>query len=129
MGMSVDMLTEAADKLGREHGERRAEWVEKFNLTSHAAKNIIAGYESSDEKTMDLCPSPLSGEWADEPTHLQIIDQIANLAEAAELLQNDDIEDAIEQSSNILDVYEAAYRKGFWAKVINTCNTIVGADK
>jgi hypothetical protein len=128
MSMSVDMLVDAAGRLGTEHGRQRAEWVDVFGLTPYAAKNIISGYETKHDKTMELCPKPLSAEWADDPTHLQVIDKIANLAEAYELVESNDksIEDALEDTDNILDVYEKAFEQAFWDKVIGTCKKILG---
>jgi hypothetical protein len=128
MSKSFDMLTDVAATLGIQHGQNRADWVEKFNLTSYAANNIILGHALGEKKTMDLCPNPLEQD-TDGGAHLRIIDQIANLAEAAELLIADNIEDAIQQSSNILDIYGKAFAKGFWDKVIVTCEKIVEADK
>lgn len=125
MSMSLDILTEAADMLGRQHGKQSAGWVDAFPLSAYAANNIIAGYQLEHKETLDLCPNPLSGECVDESTSLRIIDQIANLAEAAELIQADNIEEAIQQSHNILDIYERAYRKAFWEHVIETCTKIV----
>lgn len=129
MSMSLDMLSEAATMLGKQHGKQSAGWVDDFPLSAYAANNIIAGYQLEHKETLELCPKPLSGECVDESTSLRIIDQIANLAEAAELIQTDSLEEAIERSSNILDVYEKAYQKAFWEHVIDICTTIVGGAK
>jgi hypothetical protein len=122
-----DVLAEAAKLLGFEHGRQRGECVFNSNNCTHvAAMRIINGYTDGEEEVMDLCPSPLSGEWADDPTPCTAIDEIANLAEAYHLVQGqDDIEEALKDSGNILDVYEEAFKAGFWAAVILSANSII----
>lgn len=121
----TDSLSEAAIKLGNEHGTTRAGWLNANHFTKYAAQKIIDGYESSDEQVMGLCPSPLSGEFEGDPNVAGVIDEIAELAGSKELLANANIDDAMEHSSSILDKYEEAYSTAFWGLIIDRCRKLV----
>jgi len=126
-----DVLADAAKRLGIEHGKQRGECVINRDTTTPViARIIINGYENSQSDVMDLCPSPLSGEWADDPTPCTAIEEIANLAEAYHLIQGqDDIQKALADAGNILDVYEEAFIAGFWAAVILSANSIIQGEQ
>ena len=121
MSNASDKLGEAAKALGREHGIQRADTtVTSANCTVGAARKILEGYESSNEEVLDLCPNPLSGEWADDPQPMAILDAIADKVDPHELRGVD-----IFETSDVLDLYEEAYRQGFWDKVILASKSIV----
>ena len=77
-----DKLSEAAKRVGAEHGSTSAGWVvTSNNCTVDAARKIIKGHEAGDPQIMEFCPNPLSGEWADDPTPMALLDEIANKVE------------------------------------------------
>ena len=119
-----DRLSEAAIALGREHGAKQGEVVNDRNCNVEAARKIIKGHEDGDPKIMDFCPNPLSGEWADDPTPMALLDEIANKVEDPQMLRGDILD---VDTENILDVYEEAYKDAFWEKVIDTCERIIKA--
>lgn len=120
-----DKLTEAAKTLGAEHGAQRGGWIVETNMSRESAQNLINGYNDGDPIWMDLCPSPLSGEWAGDPNITTVIDDIANMAEADELLRNTTIEEALDDAQGVLDVYEQAFQEAFWATVIKAAQSII----
>lgn len=125
----MDNLMEAATKLGCEHGKERGAWVINGTTAVDTAKRIMSGYENSDPEIMDLCPKPLSSEWADDPTPCTAIEEIANLAEACHMLNTKDINEAMDIAENVLDVYEAAFNQAFWDSVILAANSILEGAK
>jgi hypothetical protein len=118
----MDRLIQAAKQVGCEHGKKKGGFVQGLGLNSKAAKKILEGYEDGDEHIMDLCPSPLSGEWADDPIPMTILDEIANHIDAQYLrgvsLDGD--------TDDVLDAYESAYREAFWKETIESCKKIAG---
>lgn len=71
------------------------------------AQAILDGYDDGDPEVMDMCPSPLSGEWAG-----------GSLTELG-------LENAPEE---LLSRYEEAYSDGFWAEVISSAQYQVAGD-
>lgn len=117
-----DILIDAAKKVGAQHGSTSAGWaVTSNNCTVDAATRIVKGHEDGDPKVMDLCPNPLSGEWADDPTPMALLDEIANQVTDPHRLRGQDIED----TEDVLDAYEEAFRDKFWTEVLNTCKEII----
>lgn len=121
--MSGDKLIEAAKELGREHGESKGTFVKGLSISKYAAKRILEGYNNGDEETMDICPKPLSGEWAEDPTPMAILDEIANKVDDHHTLRGEDIDP---DSDDVLDAYEEAYTEAFWGTVIDQCKEVVG---
>lgn len=121
MSVAKDKLGDAAKALGREHGVHWADvTVTSDKCTVDAAKRIVSGFEDGDPQVMDLCPNPLSGEWADEPTPMTILDEIANKVDPHELRG-----EAIEEGDDLIDVYEESFREAFWDKVILASKSIM----
>ena len=59
-------------KIGRNHGENagldafpKTDWMSRSERLS-VSKKVIDGIKDGDPEVMDLCPNPLSGEWAGE---------------------------------------------------------------
>lgn len=52
--------------MGREAGAAAGSWIVDGNTSAETAAAILAGYEDGDPEVLDLCPAPLSGEWAGE---------------------------------------------------------------
>jgi hypothetical protein len=121
-----DPLSVAADKLGRSKGEDFANLLIDRVTDVDEAWALIEGYEEGNEQAMALCPDPLSGEWADDPTPVSAMNDIASLAEAEGLLKKANIEEALDAAEDLLDVYEQAYREGFWETALMRAKEIVG---
>lgn len=116
-----DKLNEAAKALGREHGVQRAEWaVNSNNCTVDAARRIVTGFDDGDPIVMDLCPEPLSGEWADDPTPMAILDEIANKIDHHSLRG-----EMIDDREDVLTSYEESFKEAFWDQVVLASKTIV----
>jgi hypothetical protein len=122
-----DPLSEAAYRLGRSKGEGFADLLIDRVTDVETARDFIEGFENGDEVVMSLCPDPLSGAWAGDPTPVSVIGQIAELAEAKDLLKCANIEEALDAADDILNTYEQAYRDGFWETALKRANEIVEA--
>lgn len=121
--METDKLSKAAKELGCEHGEQRAGWIITSETSEKLAKTIMEGHEDGDPQVMELCQSPLSSKWVDDPTPMAILDEIANKVDDQHSLRGDVIE---EDTEDILDIYENAYQDTFWNNVILGCKRILG---
>jgi hypothetical protein len=115
-----DKLEAAAAELGREAGHNAGTWVIDGNTTVETARKIIQGYEDGDPEVMDMQPSPLSGEWADDPTIHDVLRDIGIRANV-DAMDDDEIDD-------LLTTYELAYSDGFWAEVIRAANAATGKE-
>ena len=91
---------------GYASGKARGSWVTDGNTTPETYRWIREGYDNGDPEVMDLCPAPLSGEWAGE-----------SISEVFGLKVGEDYPD-----SENLDSYEEGYQQGFWDEVLNACN-------
>lgn len=122
----MDKLSGAARALGKEQGEKSARtFINLGPMSKESAQEVITRYENGDTEIMTLCPQPLSGEWAGDPNTVSVMDEIAALPEAKELLANANIDDAMDASSSVLDDYENAHDEAFWAMVIEYCKLVV----
>lgn len=73
---SIEQYEEAARKLGAEHGKAKGSWVLDGNSSSETAQRIVAMIDDGDPELWDMYAAPLSGEWADEPTPNDILEEI-----------------------------------------------------
>jgi hypothetical protein len=122
-----DALSEAAYRLGRSKGEDFANRLVDRGTDTEEARIILEGYENDEKEVLALCPDPLSGEWADDPTPVSAINDISSLAEAEGLIKKANIIEALDSAEDLLDVYEDAYRDGFWETALKRANEIVQA--
>jgi hypothetical protein len=123
---NVDKLSEAARALGNEHGQKSARtFINNVPMSKESAEKVITRYQDGDPEIMTLCPKPLSGEWAGDPNTVSVMDEIAALPEAKELLANASIDAAMEATISILDDYENAHDEAFWAMVLEYCQLVV----
>lgn len=123
--MFEDALSEAAYRLGRAKGEDFAKRFVDITTEPEEAQIIITGFENGEEEVMALCPDPLSGEWAGEMTPVLAINDISSLAEAEGLLKKANIEEALDAAQDLLDIYEEAYRDGFWETALKRASQII----
>jgi hypothetical protein len=124
-----DILADAASRLGHQHGIQYGKLVINANTNYDVAFRIVNGYNANDPQIMDLCPKPLSGEWAGEAPACTTLDEIANLAEAYHLVVTASVNmnDALDEAESVLDVYEKRFNQGFWDTVIVAATSIVEA--
>ena len=107
MKQSNNAIAETKSRaLGYLDGVRRGDSLTDGNTTLEQYAKIRTGYEEGDCEVMDLCPYPLSGEWADES-----ISEIFNLNIGQDYPDDE-----------LLDKYEQGFQEGFWNKVIQNCN-------
>jgi len=118
-----DPLQEAAHNLGVSKGVAMAKMVIDHATPPRQAKILIKGYAEDNEKVLDVCPKPLNG---GDPTG--IIDEIANLANAENLLKAPNIEVAMNSASSVLEIFEEGYKQGFWAEALRRSNEILEAN-
>ena len=105
-------LEKQARALGAEHGRNVGSWVIDGNTTAETAARILQGYEDGDPEIMDMQPSPLSGEWADDPTPSSVLADLG-------------VNETDESSSELLDTYEAAFSEAYWDEVIRAAKVVV----
>lgn len=90
---------------GYEAGQAAGSWVLDGNSSVSTAQRLIDGYDAGDPEIMDLCPAPLSGEWAGESP--------------VELLGDDYTDDDADQ-------YELGFEQGFWDEVLTSARHMAG---
>jgi hypothetical protein len=113
----MDKMEQSAKKLGYDAGKAAGSWVIDGNTSEETALAILKGYDEGDSQVMDMQPSPLSGEWADDPT---IADVLANIADDADVELDKDGE-----YDDLLNIYEVSYSEGFWNEVIRSANAVL----
>ena len=94
-----------AQELGYEHGNASGSWVEFRSEAS--ARSFIAGYEDGDPEVMDMEPSPLSGEFAGEPTPKSILEEC-------------DYEESRPGADSVLSTYEQSFHDAWWQEALKT---------
>lgn len=104
--------------LGVEHGTNAGSWVFDGNTSDETIRRVLQGYEDGDPEIMEMCPNPLSGEWAGDPTPADILREVGLDPgdDTARDVEMDNIED------DVLTAYEMAFQDGFWDEVIRTAN-------
>jgi hypothetical protein len=66
---TLSEIMDEARKMGAEHGQNAASWYFDGNTTDETYRRVLKGIEEGDPEILDTFPSsPLSGEWADDPT-------------------------------------------------------------
>lgn len=105
-----EMLT-AADTAGHKAGTAAGSWVLDGNSTNETAHRILEGLEDGDPEIFDMCPSPLSGEWAGE--------SIPELSAEYGIDLEDDI---------LASAFEQGFADGWSAEVERSARVILGLD-
>ena len=90
---------------GQKHGQASGSWVFDGNTKHETYEWVRKGYDEGEPEVMDLCPAPLSGEWAEES-----ISEVFRLAVGAEWPDDES-----------LDEYEQGFSDGFWDTVLKAC--------
>lgn len=94
--------TQEAQALGAERGKADGSHVIDGNVTIPYCQKILAGYNDGDPEIMDMCPAPLSGEWAGSS-----ISEIFGTSDPV-----------AEIPTEILDAYEQSYTDAWWDTVL-----------
>lgn len=103
MGDFMSQRQRKAFKEGYKAGQAQGSWVIDGNTSAEYCAKIVKGYDDGDPEIMDLCPSPLSGEWAGE--------SISELSAQCDVDLSDD--------DNAQD-FEDGFTEGFWDEVIKS---------
>ncbi len=70
-------LLEDARKAGAAHGKAAASWYFDGNTSDETYSLVVAGIDDGDPAVLDTFPSsPLSGEWADDPTPASVLEDL-----------------------------------------------------
>lgn len=86
-----------AREAGAEHGRAAASWYFDGNTDAETYRRVLAGLEDGDPEVLDALPSsPLSGEYADEPTPASVLADLD-----------------VDQDDDCADEYLSAYEEGF----------------
>jgi hypothetical protein len=110
-GIVLQDITERAAQLGDEHGKAQGSWAIDGNTSKEHCENIIRGYDDGDPEVSDMCPSPLSGEWADSMTPTALMRACG--------VEPDDREWAdTDVSGSLCDAYESAFTGAWWETVL-----------
>lgn len=110
----LDIWRRASD-LGTEHGNARGSWVVDGNSSNEFCEKLIQGHEDGDPEVMDLQPSPLSGEWADEPTVSDILRELG-------------IQPDTSDADMAIECYEEGFSNAWWHTVIQAAHIGAGHD-
>lgn len=98
----------AATAVGAAAGKAAGSWVIDGNTSAADAAALLRGIADGDPAVMDLCPSPLSGEWAEE--------SIPELSDRYGFDLTDD---------ETATAYETAFADAFWAEVERAANAVI----
>jgi len=107
-----------AYELGRERGTAAGTWVFDGNTSEDEIRRVLEGYEEGDPEIMDLEPSPLSGEWAGDPTPASVLSDLAGTAAWDAVFSDADAE-------GILGAYEHGFSRGFWDEVVRSGRAVL----
>ena len=89
--------TQTAERMGAEHGRAAASWYFNGNTSDETYRLILAGLEAGDPEILDSLPSsPLSGEWAGDPTPLSVLAELG-------------VDATDEAADDLLTAYELAF--------------------
>jgi hypothetical protein len=92
-----ETLLSEAEKAGVEHGRAAASWYFDGNTSRETYEAVLRGLEDGDPAVLDTFPSsPLSGEWADDPTPASVLEALG-----------------VEENDDAADDYLGAYESGF----------------
>lgn len=105
------LSVEEATALGKEHGHDKATWVFDGNTSENAYGRFLQGHEDGDPEIMDMCPAPLSGEWAGESMW-----EILGAPEDGDDLEADDA------WQEVADAYENAFTSAWWTETLRVAN-------
>lgn len=119
-----DKLSNAAKEVGAEDGKIAAGSIPWRMMKTHDARRIVTGWDSDDEEVLGLCPNPLAGEWADDPTPMALLDRIANKADPNDKQAGPALES---DTDDLFTLYEEAYSEAFWDFVIPACKLAMEA--
>lgn len=114
MGTIAEVI-ELSKQHGSEKGKAAGSWVIDGNTEQAAAQRILDGYEASDPEIMDMCPAPLSGEFAGEPIPSMVLDELG-------------IGFDHESADEVLDAFEDAFSNAFWQEVIRSASILCGLE-
>lgn len=93
-----------ARKAGEEHGRAAASWYFDGNTPDETYAAVLRGIEDGDPAVLDTFPSsPLSGEWAGEPTPDSVLEAIGAPAD-----------DGSDETDTLRDELLRAYEDGFY---------------
>jgi len=115
-GVRLDELSEP-DRLearGYRDGYAAATWAIDGSTSEEHARWILDGLDAGDPEVLDYLPSPrLGGEWADEPTWSNI-------------LEDEGCEDSHDGRPELLDAYCYAYSCAVAREVVRACRAQLG---
>lgn len=115
--MDYQELSANAVEIGYEYGRAAGSWVIGGNTSIDTVIAIAKGYEDGDPQIMDMEPSPLSGEWADDPSIEDILYEIGVDGSTADA------------SDDLLDEFQIAYSDAFWSEVMRVANVHMQPEK
>lgn len=112
-----DPAIETARDMGTEAGRAAGSWAIDGNTTAETARAILDGIADGDPEVLDRFgpPSPLSGEWAGDPTPRDVFDAVG--------LDPDDAD-----RDDVLAAYEQGFSDGYWETVEADAVGIVATD-
>lgn len=114
MGTIADVI-ELSKQHGSEKGGAAGSWIVDANTNQDAAQRILDGYEAGDPEIMDMCPAPLSGEFAGSPIPSVVLEELG-------------IGFDHESADEILDAYEDSFSNAFWVTVIRSASIVCGYE-
>ena len=111
--MHYDDLIKRAHEAGYAHGEDAGSWVIDGNTSADTARYLLKGLEDGDPEVYDRLPdSPLSGEWAGDPTPASVLSDLG-------------ISENCDGADDLLNEYENAFRDGVEDEVTRAAQAIL----
>ena len=94
---TYETLIAQASEAGAEHGRAAASWYFDGSTDRATYAAVLRGIEEGDPAVLDTFPhSPLSGEWADDPTPATVLDELG-------------VDESDDAASDYLDAYELGF--------------------
>jgi len=112
-GGDPEVAEAAARAEGVEDGRAAGSWVIDGNTTPETARRILRGIDDGDPEILDMEPSPLSGEWAGEPTPDTVLESVG-------------IDREDDRADDVLQAYELGFSEGYWNQVETDARSTAG---
>lgn len=112
---TIASVIELSKQHGAEKGRAAGSWIIAPNMKEAASQRILDGYNDGDPEVMDMCPAPLSGEFAGDPIPSVVLQELG-------------IEFDHESADEVLDAFEDSFQEAFWHTVIRAASIQCGYE-
>lgn len=110
----MDEYATEAHALGMDAGKNAASWFVGSSADQETYEAILKGLDDGDPEVLNMAPAWLSGEWADEPVPMDIVEVVGYAPSTPYVADDATVQD-------ILDAYESGADEAFWNEVARVC--------